>query len=47
MGLRLYGIGKALNGTQYNASIYDTTYSGSDSSFDIARNGQQTVRRHR
>ena len=41
MGLRLYGIGKAPNGTQYNASIYDTTYSGSDSSFDIARNGIQ------
>lgn len=41
MGLRLYGIGIAPNGTQYNASIYDTTYSGSDSSFDIARNGIQ------
>jgi hypothetical protein len=39
MALRVYGIGKSPSGVQYNAAIYDISYSGSESSFDIAKGG--------
>ena len=39
MALRIYGIGKAPNGTQYNAAVYDTDWSSSDSAFQIAKDG--------
>lgn len=39
MALRIYGIGKAPDGTQYNAAIYDTDWAGSDSAFQVAKGG--------
>jgi hypothetical protein len=39
MALRIYGIGKAPDGTQYNAAIYDTDWVSSDSAFQIAKGG--------
>ena len=39
MALRIYGIGKAPDGTQYNAAIYDTDWASSDSAFQIAKGG--------
>jgi len=39
MALRCYGIGKSPSGTQYNAAVYDTDWSSSDSAFQIAKDG--------
>lgn len=39
MALRCYGIGKAPDGTQYNAAVYDADWSSSDSAFQIAKDG--------
>jgi len=39
MALRIYGIGKAPDGTQYNAAVYDADWSSSDSAFQIAKDG--------
>lgn len=39
MALRCYGIGKSPSGTQYNAAVYDTEWSSSDSAFQIAKDG--------